>query len=128
MVLAAQAHKRIRQRIAGHRKRSRLLTRAAQHGRSEGFTVFRNVLARDEAAHGMPEHHIRNLAAETRLHNASQGMHVLHQNLSAVARRHMAQILFAGNAFAVAHMVVRAHHKAALYKELGEMGIPFDML
>lgn len=87
-----------------------------------------NILARDEAAHRMAEYHIGHLAAESRLHNTAQGVYISNENLGAIVSGHMAQVLRVGNAFSVPHMVVRAHHETAFYKEFGEMGVARNML
>ena len=128
VAFSAQTRERIGQSIARHRERRRLLTRAAEHRRRKALSMLGNVFSRNEAAHGMAEHHIGHLATETRLHNAAQGVHISNENLSAIASGHMAQVLHVGNAFSMPHVIVRAHHETGFYKEFREMGVAHDML
>ena len=53
---------------------------------------------------------------------------ISNENLSAVASGHMAQVLRVGNAFSMPHVIVRAHHKTAFYKEFREMAVAHDVL
>ena len=128
VALSAQTCERMRQSIARHRERRRLLARAAQHRCRKALSVLGNIFARNETAHRMAEYHIGRLAAESRLYNATQGVRILNENLGAIASGHMAQVLRIGNAFSMPHVVVRAHHETAFHKEFGEMSVARDML
>ena len=128
VAFSAQTRESIGQSIARHRERRRLLARAAEHRRRKALSMLGNVFSRNEAAHGMAEHHIGHLATEARLHNAAQGVHISNENLGAIASGHMAQVLRVGNAFSMPHVIVRAHYETAFYKEFREMAVAHDVL
>lgn len=105
-----------------------LLTGSADDGGAHPERVACEVHTRDEAAHGMAEQHIGHLYAQPPDGLHAKRLHIVHENVLAVAQRHVPQVVCTGSGAPVPHMVMRAHREALSAEELDKRQVASRVL
>ena len=84
--------------------------------------------AHDEASHGVTEQDIGRLARVAGGHRSAQLVDVLDEHVLAALRGQAPQLLGAGHALPVAHVVARAHREAAAHQKAREPVVASQVL